>query len=328
MSGPVIRPKQIPSADEKKGMENAVPPVSATNPFVTSNDPRLSGVGSGIKGDTGVEGAKGDTGTHGDTGVGLQGDTGPSGLKGDTGSGGSAVAALDDLTDVTAPSPSKDQVLKFNGTEWVPAAYNATFQFGISSFSISESSPQLIGTGEWKAPGLISFTAAYTNGPATSATISKSGWSNLVLFAPYTSVVNAQGVNYPSVGASASFTLNASAGAENASSSRSIAFYNNIFWGVSSKASSFLESDVEGLASYSVSNSKGRSITVAPGVGEYIIYAFPVRLGTVVFWVGGFEGGFQAPETVSLTNSAGYTEDYYVYRSTNAALGSTTVTVV
>ena len=28
-----------------------------------------------------------------------------------------------------------------------------------------------------------------------------------------------------------------------------------------------------------------------------------------------------------MTNASGYTEDYYVYRSTNAGLGSTTVTV-
>jgi len=305
MSGPVIRPKQIPSSEEKKGMANAVPPASATNPFVTSDDPRLSMTGSGVKGDTGVEGPKGDTGV-----------------------GGSTVAALDDLTDVTAPTPTKDQVLKFNGTEWVPAAYNATFQFGISSFSVAESSPQLIGTGLWRGIGSISFSAGYSNGPATEAYIAKSGWSNIVLSSPFTSTVNLEAVNYPAAGASATFTLNASAGADNASSSRSVSFFNNILWGVTSKANTFLESDVEGLASSSISNTKGRTITVAPGSGEYILYAIPVRLGTVVFWVGGFEGGFQSPETVSVTNSAGYTEDYYVYRSTNAALGSTTVTVV
>jgi hypothetical protein len=65
--------------------------------------------------------------------------------------------------------------------------------------------------------------------------------------------------------------------------------------------------------------------TVTAGVGEYIWFCYPKRLGTVTFWVGGFEGGFEAAETVSLTNMNGWTEDYYCWRSTQANLGVTAV---
>jgi hypothetical protein len=56
-----------------------------------------------------------------------------------------------------------------------------------------------------------------------------------------------------------------------------------------------------------------------------MLFAFPKRLGTVTFWVGGFQGGFEDPETVSVTNANGWTEDYYVWRSTNSNLGATVV---
>jgi hypothetical protein len=65
---------------------------------------------------------------------------------------------------------------------------------------------------------------------------------------------------------------------------------------------------------------------VTAGANDYLLFAFPKRLGTVTFWVGGFEGGFEAAETVSVTNSNGWTEDYYAWRSTNKGLGETVVT--
>ena len=56
-----------------------------------------------------------------------------------------------------------------------------------------------------------------------------------------------------------------------------------------------------------------------------MLFAFPKRLGLVTFWVGGFSGGFESPETVSVTNVNGWSENMYVWRSTNANLGSVVV---
>ena len=85
-------------------------------------------------------------------------------------------------------------------------------------------------------------------------------------------------------------------------------------------------SNVTSLTSIKSSN-KTRTITVDAGEGEYIIYAYPKRLGTVEFWVGQFEGGFDAPVEQQLTNSYGLTETYYVYKSENADLGETTIEI-
>lgn len=84
--------------------------------------------------------------------------------------------------------------------------------------------------------------------------------------------------------------------------------------------------DVTALTSIKSSN-KTRQITVDAGEGEYIIYAYPKRLGPVEFWVGQFEGGFDAPVEQELENSYGLTETYYVYKSENADLGETTVDI-
>jgi hypothetical protein len=96
---------------------------------------------------------------------------------------------------------------------------------------------------------------------------------------------------------------------------------------VSTVASGYTEANVEGLANSELSNSRAKTFTVAPGASDYIIYAYRTALGTATFTVGGFTGGFQSPETVSITNASGYTENYYVYRSTLTNLGSTTVVV-
>jgi len=390
-----------------------------------------------------MQGAKGE---KGDTGAGSQGDTGVAGAKGDTGSGGGATT-LDGLTDVVAPTPVRDQVLKFNGTEWVPAAYNATFQFSLAGFSDNQADTQLIGSGLWKAAGDIGFTASYNNGPPDTANVALSSdggvaWiSSLALTTPFTSGVSAEGTNYPNAkDRYVRFTLTATQGADSPTATATVTFRNNIkygssvkasgwdsadinallgtllsnnqtgsfavnaaageyvlfafpssytsinaagflfnsvacpfevlatvsvtnsagytenykvyrstlaalgnstlvastsvntinriYWGITTKTGTFLEADVEGLANSAVSNTKGRTFSLTPGAGEYVLYALPVRLGTVVFWVGGFEGGFQPSETVSITNVNGHVEDYYVYRSTNSGLGATAVTVV
>ena len=64
---------------------------------------------------------------------------------------------------------------------------------------------------------------------------------------------------------------------------------------------------------------------VAPVNG--IPNAFPTRLGTPVFKVGGVEGGFNKVSTIYFTNSYNYVEKYDIYKSTNAGLGNTTVDI-
>lgn len=96
-------------------------------------------------------------------------------------------------------------------------------------------------------------------------------------------------------------------------------FLNGVYYGVGA------ELDVTTLTKV-LTSSRARTFTCDAGAGEYIWYLCPARLGTCNFNVGGFDGGFDA-STMEITNASGYTETYNVYKSTNAALGSTSVSV-
>lgn len=126
---------------------------------------------------------------------------------------------------------------------------------------------------------------------------------------------------YTGVTANTTYTLAVGDGQTTASKSASVSFANQIYYGVATNLD-----NVTSLTKV-LSNTKGRTITVNAGAGQYIIYAIPARLGNVTFYVGGFEGGFEAPVGQTLTNASGYSETYKVYRSTNASLGSTTVEI-
>ncbi len=220
-----------------------------------------------------------------------------------------------------------NDVMKYNGTDWVVVDHNVSFTFSIASFTDNGgSSPVEIGTGEWKAIGALSFSATYSNGPATGGYVSHTGWSNLPLDSYVGPTVSTESVAYPSVGGSRVFTLNSTNGTTSTTNSNTYVFYNYRYWGVDSNTS-LNEAQIEALAGSELSNTNVKSITVTAGVGEYIYYSYPSRLGTSTFTVTGFEGGFESPDTVSVTNSKGFTEDYYVYRSTNSNLATVTVEV-
>lgn len=115
--------------------------------------------------------------------------------------------------------------------------------------------------------------------------------------------------------------------AATASKTATLKFYNQCYYGVAAIPSAVNSTFVKGLANKVLTGTRARTITVSAGSNQYIWYAIPKRLGDCSFNVAGFDGGFEAKQTVSVTNASGYTEDYYVYRSTNANLGSTTVKV-
>lgn len=126
---------------------------------------------------------------------------------------------------------------------------------------------------------------------------------------------------YTGVTGNTTYTLIVTDGKTSANKAASVSFANQIYYGVASNLD-----NVTSLTKV-LSNTKGRTITVNAGTGQYIIYAIPARLGNVTFYVGGFEGGFESPIEQTLTNASGYSETYKVYRSTNASLGSTTVEI-
>jgi hypothetical protein len=213
----------------------------------------------------------------------------------------------------------------YNGTKGVWAAQGTNFAFSITSFSDSLPSVFEIGTGVWKTAGNITFTASYGNGPATSGTVS--GGTSLTMTNSFQGpTATTSNVNYPGVAGAVTFTLNAAGAAGSASTSITHNFNNDRFWGVSAQSGVYTSTDVTSLAGTDLTNAVANTFTVTPSATQYIVYAYPTRLGTATFTVGGFSGGFNPPQTLSITNASGFTENYYVYRSVNSNLGTTTVT--
>lgn len=102
-------------------------------------------------------------------------------------------------------------------------------------------------------------------------------------------------------------------------------FKNGVYYGVSS--STTYDSNLIKELTKVLDENKSRTVTVQSGSGQYIYYSYPSRLGTASFNVGGFDGGFIEVAKISFTNASGYTEEYIIYKSTNANLGNTTVVI-
>ena len=105
----------------------------------------------------------------------------------------------------------------------------------------------------------------------------------------------------------------------------SLKFYNGIYYGKSNNTN--YNAQLISSLTKVLSNSKNRTITVNASDGEYIYYCVPTRLGQCSFNVGGFDGGFDKVATIDYMNSNSYTEQYDIYKSTNAGLGNTTITI-
>lgn len=107
-----------------------------------------------------------------------------------------------------------------------------------------------------------------------------------------------------------------------------IDFLNGAYYGVSDTTddNNITDAFVKSLTKI-LSDSKARTIQLTANKGQYIYYCIPARLGTPMFYVGGFEGGFDVVKTFDFTNANGYTESYNIYRSTHDNLGTTEVVI-
>ena len=206
--------------------------------------------------------------------------------------GGGTVTAIDHLTDVdtTTDAPALSEVLKWDGSNWVPATYNYEFAFSIASFSdgISDTD-QLIGTGNWQTIGGISFTATYNNAPGTmTAEVAMTGastaWGSNLPMTPVTGPeTNTEAVTYPSsTGGTVKFTLSVSAGTN--TSTDQVTFNNTMRYGTSgSTIGNQIEAIIENLTEVA-GPSESRSQTISNIAGtttNYTVFAYADRLSDV-----------------------------------------------
>ena len=88
------------------------------------------------------------------------------------------------------------------------------------------------------------------------------------------------------------------------SKTTTVSFTNYVYYGKSDNQSTVDTSD--GNFTAVLSDSKARTITVTAGEGEYIYYLLPSRLGTPIFNVSGFDGGFiKVGDKINKENTAG-----------------------
>ena len=123
------------------------------------------------------------------------------------------------------------------------------------------------------------------------------------------------------------FTLTVEDEKEGTMSKRTtVSFTNYVYYGKSDNQSTVDTSD--GNFTAVLSDSKARTITVTAGEGEYIYYLLPSRLGTPIFNVSGFDGGFiKVGDRINKENTAGFIEQYDVWRSANDNLGELTIKI-
>ncbi len=167
------------------------------------------------------------------------------------------------------------------------------------------------------------FTASYNAAP-TSAVLTNdlNGESKNVISTP-TSFFSSQTYVRSTPNQSVTWTLTTSNGTRTASST----WGQKNFWGISTSPAS-TEAFIEALASSQLTTARNAGFSVNATGANKIYFATPTRYGTPVFTVGGFVGGFiLLSSTIAVTNAQGFAENYSLYESVNAGLGTTAVTV-
>lgn len=132
----------------------------------------------------------------------------------------------------------------------------------------------------------------------------------------------------PSVtGTSYTYQIQVSDGVQNPLATRAITFLNNLYVGDANAPGSINSAFVNTLTK-NLQASRARSYVSNAAGSQYAWYACRSALGTPVFVVNGFPGGFMlAAAGVAVTNLSGFTENYDVYRSVNPGIGPVNIVV-
>lgn len=122
-----------------------------------------------------------------------------------------------------------------------------------------------------------------------------------------------------SIIADTDFVLTAINKSGSVSKTASVKFVNFIYYGTTNNAE-MTRATVKSLEHSVFSENLNMEIDINTD-SNYIVFAYPKRLGKAVFRSGGFDGGFMEPAIVSVDNHSAYYEDYYVYRSVQKLVG-------
>lgn len=230
---------------------------------------------------------------------------------------------------VVSTHPNVGDALVFNGSFWgpepivEPSSYTTTLLAASNFAEIGQVIMNPI------------FSATYSNIP-TSGTIqdNKGGPLQNIFTAPTPSIppniiaYNQSYIShlYTNPPFSVVFTLSSSDGADSSITTASITWVQNVYFGVGVAGGSD-QNFIKSLNAI-LSDTKVISFTTNSDVGQYIYFAYRSAYGAADFWAYGWEGGFNlVSNSISLTNSQGFTENYTLYKSNSSNLGTTTVNV-
>ena len=108
--------------------------------------------------------------------------------------------------------------------------------------------------------------------------------------------------------------------------SATVRFYPGIYFGAANMPTEYNSSFILTLPTKRLQPTPEGSFTVNAGTNQHIFFACPASF-TPRFNVSGFVGGFSVASTLTFVNAYGSSMGYTIYRSDNAGLGNTTVTV-
>lgn len=193
--------------------------------------------------------------------------------------------------DTTTDPPALNDVMKWNGSDWVPGTAGDTteFTFGIDSFAGTETdSNQLIGSGTWVASGAMSFSATYSNAPGgmtalVTMTGTATGWSTLVMDPVTGAEPTVADTSYPSSpGDTVTFTLTQSA--DGSTAVDTVQFNNTMRYGTNSLTQGGqTEASLEALTEVAGPNeSRNQTIFNIPNdPANYVTFAYATRLTAI-----------------------------------------------
>lgn len=170
-----------------------------------------------------------------------------------------------------------------------------------------------------------SFSASYNVTPATAHLTNSANAEDVNASAHPTTLASAQNYTNTVVNGTVTFTLTAAiVGSPSVQALLVFAWGQNVYFGVAVPGT--INATFVLALTAALQTSRSKTFTVTATTLQNIYYAWPTRLGTALFSVGGFGGGFTIlTTTLAITNGQGKIENYTVAVSDLAGLGLTTV---
>lgn len=246
------------------------------------------------------------------------------------GGGGSGNAISIQGISVIATPPLFDQVLFYDGTNWIPKQLSQDDilpSFQITGFNdITFGSLIEVGSSASSPAFTVSYSATPDSTINSVTVIDDQGNSVSDKTTTPTSFTYTNTYTKNIYGQAVTFTLTARRSSIIRTANSTLSWVQKAYYGVGTagqNTSAFILSLTGNLTTV-----RNTTFTTTAGAGQKIYYAYRTPYGAATFTVGGFVGGFTlSSTTIAITNLHGITENYTLYESDNLNLGTTTVTV-